>query len=319
MFQCLLGDVCGEDWFHEECILGIPYGSVDRAKTKKIASPVRTASTYPVGVNMFDQLESAHSADVKAPDVIKEEAEERQRQELGDNDDSDGEDTTLEGLPNEDEFISFVCWKCVDKNRKAFNELRRLKGAVVATVVRGGFENMEDRNNKLSSTFRKRRLEDSDDSRQGNSKKSKIENATALTSNPTGMTKQEIEEDSQYDEATDAEQYSLFLADGFHEIVQQNTQPELNRLTSKFPCLLEEEEIYEPPDDNDANSSLMDGGARALNQLPREQAIEGMHAYSMIRERLTKFLKPFAEQGRIVTKDDVNNFFAEVKQQRESH
>jgi E3 ubiquitin-protein ligase UBR7 len=44
-----------------------------------------------------------------------------------------------------------------------------------------------------------------------------------------------------------------------------------------------------------------------------------MHAYSVIRERLTKFLKPFAEQGRIVTKDDVNNFFAEVKQQRESH
>lgn len=308
MFQCLVGDACGEDWFHEECILGIPYGSVDRSKAKEETRAV-TAPTHPEGVNVFDQLESAHSEDVKAPDVVKEESEQARTEGDEDGEPLD-EDATLDGLPNEDEFVAFVCWRCVDKHRQEFGALRRLPGTVVASVVRGDFSSIEDRKARLQTqeSSTKRQLDETE--ADSTTKKIKSEDGTAASASiTTATTTANIEPNAE-------SSYSLFLADGFQDIVKQCDQPDVKRLAAEFRCLAEEEEVYEPPDDNDANSSLMDGGARALNQLPREQAIEGMHAYSMIRERLTSFLKPFAEQGRVVTKDDVDSFFADVKSQR---
>lgn len=49
------------------------------------------------------------------------------------------------------------------------------------------------------------------------------------------------------------------------------------------PFLLEEEETYEPPDDPDSGLSLEELGMRALQHLPRDRAIDGIHAFNSMR------------------------------------
>lgn len=59
-----------------------------------------------------------------------------------------------------------------------------------------------------------------------------------------------------------------------------------------YQCLLylsarsyleEEEETYEPPEDPDAGLSLEELGMRALERLPKEQAINGIMAFQEMR------------------------------------
>jgi len=74
--------------------------------------------------------------------------------------------------------------------------------------------------------------------------------------------------------------------------------------------LLEEEETYEPPDDPDSGLSLEELGIRALERLPRDKAIDGIHAFNELRDDLIKFLRPFAQEGIVVNESDVTDFFA---------
>jgi len=74
--------------------------------------------------------------------------------------------------------------------------------------------------------------------------------------------------------------------------------------------LLEEEETYEPPDDPDSGLSLEELGIRALEHIPRDKAIDGIHAFNELRDDLIKFLRPFAQEGKVVNESDVTDFFA---------
>jgi len=83
---------------------------------------------------------------------------------------------------------------------------------------------------------------------------------------------------------------------------------------------MNDDPIYEPPNDDDANnnddddnSSIYDLGAKAINSLPREQAIQGVQAFQTIKDKLKNFLAPFAQDGKIVGKEDVEKFFQEMK------
>ncbi|CAG8694736.1 uncharacterized protein OCT59_019415 [Rhizophagus irregularis] len=73
--------------------------------------------------------------------------------------------------------------------------------------------------------------------------------------------------------------------------------------------ILSVEETYEPPEDDDAQKSLFDCGMKALNQMDRVTAIEGILAYNQFKNELIEFLKPFGESGKTVTVKDVNEFF----------
>lgn len=75
------------------------------------------------------------------------------------------------------------------------------------------------------------------------------------------------------------------------------------------PYLLTEEEVYEPPEDADAGKSLLDLGTAALLQMPREQAVQGLEAYTSMRDGLMKYLEPFAREGKVVQESDIQNFF----------
>ncbi|KAF8956579.1 hypothetical protein BDZ97DRAFT_1671410 [Flammula alnicola] len=76
--------------------------------------------------------------------------------------------------------------------------------------------------------------------------------------------------------------------------------------------LLNDEETYEPPDDPDSGLSLEELGMRALARLPRDRAIDGIHAFNEMRDDLVKFLRPFAQDGKVVNESDVRDFFASL-------
>ncbi|PPQ88175.1 hypothetical protein CVT25_005140 [Psilocybe cyanescens] len=80
------------------------------------------------------------------------------------------------------------------------------------------------------------------------------------------------------------------------------------------PYLLHDEETYEPPEDPDSGLSLEELGMRALSRLPRDKAIDGIHAFNEMRNDLVKFLRPFAQDGKVVNETDVRDFFASLKE-----
>ena len=58
-------------------------------------------------------------------------------------------------------------------------------------------------------------------------------------------------------------------------------------------------------------------GMSALAQLPLTKQLDAMHAYGQLRTSFLSWLKEFAESGRVVTKEDVEGFFAGLKQEGE--
>lgn len=71
---------------------------------------------------------------------------------------------------------------------------------------------------------------------------------------------------------------------------------------------------------------------RALERLPRDKAIDGIHAFNEMRlgssafvyldplpylniqyrDDLVKYLRPFAQEGKVVSENDVRDFFASL-------
>lgn len=84
------------------------------------------------------------------------------------------------------------------------------------------------------------------------------------------------------------------------------------------PYLLAEEETYEPPEDPDSGLSLEELGMRALARLPRDRAIDGIHAFNNMRDGLMEYLRPFAQEGRVVEAADVNRFFERLLERRQA-
>ncbi|KAF8994019.1 hypothetical protein BDQ17DRAFT_1392469 [Cyathus striatus] len=104
----------------------------------------------------------------------------------------------------------------------------------------------------------------------------------------------------------------IFLKEGFRSrwCHCENCLPSLHA----NPFLLEEEETYEPPEDPDSGLSLEELGMRALERIPRERAIDGIHAFNEMKDDLVNFLRPFAQEDKVVNEDDVKNFFASLKE-----
>lgn len=106
----------------------------------------------------------------------------------------------------------------------------------------------------------------------------------------------------------------IFLTDGFRD--RWCRCSDCTAQLSQHPFLLEEEETYVLPEDPDSGKSLEELGMRALSQLPRDRAIEGIHAFNSMRDGLITFLKPFAEEGKVVGDGDIEGFFQTLKEGR---
>lgn len=110
-----------------------------------------------------------------------------------------------------------------------------------------------------------------------------------------------------------------------------------------LPYLLEEEDVFEPPEDPDArtscHASLLQtpritadpvfsvdkstfdlGMEHLLNRMPRDQALDSVRAFTTLSDRLKTFLRPHAEGGTTVTKEHIQAFFdAEQERRQQQH
>ncbi|KAI8926532.1 hypothetical protein BC831DRAFT_511593 [Entophlyctis helioformis] len=77
---------------------------------------------------------------------------------------------------------------------------------------------------------------------------------------------------------------------------------------SGIEYLVNKMKVYEPPKDESAGDSLLDAGMKQLDRVDRVQAINGKTA--LLKDRLMGFLRTFGETGKVVTKADIDAFFA---------
>lgn len=115
---------------------------------------------------------------------------------------------------------------------------------------------------------------------------------------------------------------SYFFRFSFRDKLKQlsatTTDEKLKSFLLNHKYLYMPDPVYEPPEDDDNSSttgSLLDLGTEALLSFPREQALEGLQAYDKIKSKLKDFFRPFAEQGKVVTEEEVRTFFGKVKQE----
>jgi E3 ubiquitin-protein ligase UBR7 len=120
--------------------------------------------------------------------------------------------------------------------------------------------------------------------------------------------------------------FTLFLEPDFRE--------HLCRCSACFPHLmmhpqlLEDEETYEPSlsDSSEASQpqqngthrsskggSIYDRGEAALSNIDRVRAIEGVMAYNHLRDKVKEFLKPYAEEGKVVSAEDIKAYFEKLR------
>jgi E3 ubiquitin-protein ligase UBR7 len=309
MFQCLgLGTVedggCGEDWWHPECLMGLPRPQPSDTVNKQ---------------------------ELKQPD----QAGEATVQPLEGQEDVD-EAPLPPGFPAEDDFDHLICYKCVG----SFPWIKQYAGqegflgpiyhkpsskdAQISTVD----ETAKDATLPLSTESKKRTAED--DSETPESKKTKVEpedsTSETIPSNPTTTTPTDSTPLHTKLPPAPSGTFSLFLKEDFrsHLCRCPSCFPHL----TPHPQLLEEEEAYEPPvsesDDQEAQNGRNAGGSvgsgstyergeALLSNMDRVKAIEGVMVYNHLRDKVKAFLQPFAESGKAVGAEDIKAYFEKLR------
>ncbi|KAL4783197.1 putative zinc finger in N-recognin-domain-containing protein [Aspergillus varians] len=306
MFQCLgLGTTetggCGEDWWHPECLIGLPR---DWYKNSK-------------------KSESAENGTSKEQ-----------------NDDED-ETPLPPGFPAEDDFETFLCYKCVESN-SWLKKYAGTPGFLPPIFKDGGLHNHVKEEsapapeplpthseNQPSDNPKKRKAEDDaeeENSNEPTSKRPKEEEEASNTTSssippkikPEPETKQQNPKHDSLPQTTPSAAFSLFLKEDFRDHFCRC--PDCYANLAPHPQLREEEDTYEPPISEDGDGggstgtgSIYDRGEAALSNIDRVRAIEGAMVYNHLRDKVKAFLKPFAESGTAVGADDIKAYFEKLR------
>ncbi|KAJ5153478.1 uncharacterized protein N7482_009956 [Penicillium canariense] len=330
MFQCLgLGTVetggCGEDWWHPECLIGLPRDWYKNSPDKKQLA-----------------LGGGDGADAGVGDV------------------GEDEETPLPpGFPAEQDFEQLICFKCIESN-PWLKKYAGTPGFLPPVYQDGGLKKKEEEEEeegekqvKMEQTpaaakeqldaSKKRKADDEEPSLDEPSTKrtkeddtptkdaqpselatideepSTIHTTTATTATTT-TTEPSKPKHASLPKSSPAASFSLFLLENFHDRLCRCAEcfPKL----APFPQLREEEDTYEPPlsDDGEGNGvastgtgSLLERGEAALSNVDRVRAIEGAMVYNHLRDKVKDFLKPFAESGQMVSAEDVKEYFEKLR------
>ena len=308
MYQCLglateKDSGCGEDWWHPECLLGLPrdwYLKEGRtAPMKEADNEIQVSGT-----------ESGEGGDKEHP--------------------------VPPGFPDEDGFDTLICYKCVNANpwikkyaastgfsmkefqQTSSKQVGEFNGEELKALEPVIAEPLPETQDTPEQPSKKRKADADDVSENGSmaSKKAKIEDEAdllptpvhaSLPSPPSGI-------------------YSILTLDeDFRSRFCRCAQcyPDL----AKHPQLLEEEETYEPPVSEDGEGqgngsvgtgSLLDRGEAALSNVDRVKAIEGVMVYNHLRDKVKSFLQPFAESGQAVGAEDIKAYFEKLRGDNEA-
>ncbi|KAI4716677.1 zf-UBR-domain-containing protein [Aureobasidium sp. EXF-10727] len=308
MFQCLgLGTVedggCGEDWWHPECLMGLPRPQPSETAPKEEKKSLEQPTQ-----------------DGEAP------AQSTEGQE-------DVDEAPLPpGFPAEDDFDHLICYKCVS----SFPWIKQYAGqdGFLAPVyhkqspassekISTAEESTNDATLPLSTESKKRTAED--DAESPTSKKTKAEPISdTVTPNPTTITN--TDEAALHTKLPPAPSgtFSLFLKEDFRSHICRcpSCFPDIK----PHPQLLEDEEAYDPPVSESDNEEAQNGrggsvgsgstyerGEALLSNMDRVKAIEGVMVYNHLRDKVKAFLQPFAESGQAVGAEDIKAYFEKLR------
>ena len=305
MFQCLgLGTVedggCGEDWWHPECLMGLPH-----------QKPHHESKTESNGnLETVEEESDDHAGGKDENEVAKTE-----------------EDVAPPGFPNEDDFDHVICYKCTG----AFPWIKQYAGTTGFLPALFADGRVHQSNGHKSngpapaspstSDSRKRKAEeDLEDSQEGKRAKSDVK-----ISQPEPHTNGHSAARHEGLSSPPTAPISLFVKEDFRDNLCRC--PACFPRLVKHPQLLEEEESYEPPLSESSGAghegsvagrsvnsgSLLDRGEAALSSMDRVRAIEGAMAYNHLRDKLKGFLQPFAESGQAVSAEDIKEYFTKLR------
>ncbi|KAI9005211.1 hypothetical protein BC832DRAFT_475924 [Gaertneriomyces semiglobifer] len=111
--------------------------------------------------------------------------------------------------------------------------------------------------------------------------------------------------------------YDLFLLPSFRSHLCRCPVCISQYESSGVSFLLSQEVTHDPEDDPTPLESLHDRGMKALGNVERQVAIDGAQAYQTLKDELAAYLRPFAQEGRVVTKEDVVEWFQKKEEERE--
>lgn len=321
MFQCLgLGTQetggCGEDWYHPGCLVGMgPRWFEKMAGYEPKPKPSDGATDGSGLATISEKEEQQGGGRDRADEVV-----------------ADDDDPPMPpGFPDEDDFESFLCYKCVESNAW-IKQYAGTAGFLPAVFLEQAECAPEVKAEEPVS--KKRKAEDDDMEGQTEAKRVKNETeatAAAASEDPPspvgGATEKKPATDGpsgcklQALPPAPAGRFSLFFKEGFRDKLCRC--PDCYRRMDAHPQLLEEEEVYEPPISDGAGSqhggsthgsgSLLECGESALRNVDRVRAIEGVMAYNHLKERLKPFFQQFAESGKTVGAEDIKTYFAKLR------
>ncbi|OJD37126.1 metaphase-anaphase transition protein [Diplodia corticola] len=356
MFQCLgLGTIedggCGEDWWHPECLVGLPRDWYAKESNKKSEEHTDKDAKNDIGNGTAEKVDGETvTTNGIAIDVTNGNAADvGGRDEFPDQEDAADEDPPLPpSFPAEDLFEHLICYKCVE----AFPWIKRYASApgflppvyrsdrrdatsdeqVVTTNVEAA--SVSSAAVPAEESSKKRKASDAEDSdgdvdraheaakRQRNSQEPAA--ATMLATSEAPGNPRSTQAICHYANLPPAPngRFSLFLKEDFRDQICRC--PSCFPLLTQHPYLLEEEDMYEPPvsesDEADApgtgsagSRSLLDRGEVALSNIDRVRAIEGVMVYNHLKDKVKDFLKPFAESGRPVGAEDIKAYFERLR------
>ncbi|EKG17853.1 Zinc finger N-recognin protein [Macrophomina phaseolina MS6] len=345
MFQCLgLGTVedggCGEDWWHPECLVGLP-----RDWYKKGTSKITEEN--PGG-------EARNGAIKEKPEAVEMDDAVQMNGHTNMADDGNGEHATEgaaedepplpTGFPEEDAFEHLICYKCVE----AFPWIKRYAGAPgflgpiyfkesadttsgaqvakteppVASSVTAPVEELSSKKRKALDPEICIEAQEPEASKRQRNSQEHVTAAADATEKPINLRSTKAICHYSSLPAAPTGQFSLFLKEDFREQICRC--PSCFPLLTQHPYLLEEEDVYEPPvsesDEADApgtgsvgSRSLLDRGEAALSNMDRVRAIEGVMVYNHLKDKVKDFLKPFAESGTPVGAEDIKAYFERLR------
>ncbi|KAF2495034.1 hypothetical protein BU16DRAFT_509569 [Lophium mytilinum] len=355
MFQCLgLGTVeeggCGEDWWHPECVVGLDRDaylkSVEDSKPVKVDTAVQAPQNgISVAMDVILEEEPANgTTEAPVPVVYTSVTGGIDGNDLAAN----GVDDTVEdddpplppGFPKEDDFETFICYKCVE----AFPWIRRYAGspgflppvyfkpensidaaAEDSTAVEAPPTISEPASKKRKASDEESELPSDPSIAPPKRQKSEApltESAPITTTllltpkKPTATSSCHFETLPPAPEA----RFSLFMLPDFRDHLCRS--PSCFPLLKPHPQLLEEEETYEPPISEDGDNegaasvgtgSILDRGEAVFNNMDRVKAIEGAMVYAHLKDKVRAFLQPFAESGQAVGAEDIKAYFEKLR------
>ncbi|KAI8997875.1 hypothetical protein BDB01DRAFT_772728 [Pilobolus umbonatus] len=108
----------------------------------------------------------------------------------------------------------------------------------------------------------------------------------------------------------------LFLQEGWRDGLCMCDKCKETYKKKNVEYFLKEEKTFEPEEDEDAGKSVFEIGMEQLQRVDRVQALESLMAYKTLADDIKSYLSAFKESGKIVTKEDVEEFFAAKRQER---